>query len=306
MTDSRAKFIYTPSARLDFGERHVFPVDKYQRVRERVIAGGLATDADFAQSERIDRTAVLRVHSEDYLERLALYARTEPLLGLAEFEAPCFPEVIEAFEYMTGATLQAARIALDTRGFGFNIGGGFHHAMPTRGEGFCLLNDIAITIRALLSEGRIERATVVDVDVHQGNGTAVCFADEPRVFTFSLHNDFIYPVKERSTLDVGLPMHADDATYLTALQDALPAAFAHRPDLLVYLAGADPFSEDQLGQLNVSIDGLLQRDRIVLGAARAADVPTVVTLAGGYARRTDDVVEIHTNTARTCLDVWSR
>jgi acetoin utilization deacetylase AcuC-like enzyme len=175
-----------------------------------------------------------------------------------------------------------------------NIGGGFHHAFPSHGEGFCLYNDVAVAIRVLQRDGVITRAAVVDVDVHQGNGTAFIFDGDPAVFTFSIHQEHNYPhVKPRGSLDIGLPDGATDAEYLHALERALPAAMAGAPDLVVYVAGADPFVEDQLGGLSLTYEGLRGRDFLVLSSARDAGIPVVIVFAGGYARRVDDTAAIH-------------
>jgi len=177
-----------------------------------------------------------------------------------------------------------------------HIGGGLHHAFPNHGEGFCPFNDVAVAARVLQARG-IDRIAIVDLDVHHGNGTAFTFESDPRVFTFSMHQQHNYPVfKPRGSLDVGLPDGAHDATYLGELARALPAVMAHRPQCVFYLAGADPYEDDQLGGLRLTKDGLRQRDRMVVEAVRAAGVPLVITLAGGYARRIDDTVAIHAAT----------
>ena len=199
---------------------------------------------------------------------------------------------------MTGGTTTAARLALDGHDrVAVHIGGGFHHAFAGHGEGFCMFNDVAVAIRRVFHERLAGRAAVVDLDVHQGNGTAAIFAGDRRVFTLSVHEQDNYPpVKPPSSLDIGLPRGTGDADYLAGLDAALARTLEHLPDVVFYLAGADPYLDDQLGGLALTLDGLRRRDRLVFGAARAAGVPIVVLLAGGYARRVDDTVAIHVAT----------
>jgi acetoin utilization deacetylase AcuC-like enzyme len=197
---------------------------------------------------------------------------------------------------MVGGTMQAARLALD-EGMAANLGGGLHHGFARHGEGFCVFNDVAVAIRRLMADGLVRRPAVVDLDVHHGNGTAAIFARDPDVFTFSMHQEHNYPyLKPPSTLDIGLNDRTGDAEYLDKLAQALPEVLAHRPDLIVYLAGADPYRHDQLGGLSLSLDGLRQRDRLVFDTGRQAGIPIVVTLAGGYAKQLADTVAIHVAT----------
>jgi acetoin utilization deacetylase AcuC-like enzyme len=200
---------------------------------------------------------------------------------------------------MTGGTALASRLALE-HGRAAHLGGGFHHAFPDHGEGFCLINDVAIAIRMLQRDAAVTRALVVDLDVHHGNGTAAIFKDDDAVFTFSMHQQQNYPAwKPPGDLDVGLADGTGDDEYLALLEQHLPAILdTHRPDIVLYLAGADPYREDQLGGLGLTIDGLRRRDAFVIASAAHARVPLAITLAGGYARRTDDTVEIHCNTVR--------
>ena len=194
--------------------------------------------------------------------------------------------------------LQTSDFGLQTSDFCVtcHIGGGLHHAFPNHGEGFCPFNDVAVAIRVLQAHG-LERVAVVDLDVHHGNGTAFIFESDPRVFTFSMHQQHNYPMwKPRSTLDIGLADGTRDATYLRELERALPQVMAHRPECVFYLAGADPYEDDQLGGLRLTKEGLRTRDRMVIEAVRTADVPLVMVLAGGYARRVEDTVDIHVAT----------
>ena len=222
---------------------------------------------------------------------------------VAQLELPWSIEMVEGFRLMVGGTIKAARIAcgldefrIQNSEFGIHIGGGFHHAFPNHGEGFCPFNDVAVAARVLQSRG-LERIAIVDLDVHHGNGTAFVFESDPRVFTFSMHQQHNYPLwKPRGSLDIGLPDGAHDATFLRELERALPAVIAHAPQCVFYLAGADPYEDDQLGGLRLTKDGLRRRDRLVIDTVRRAGVPLVIVLAGGYARHVEDTVAIHVAT----------
>jgi acetoin utilization deacetylase AcuC-like enzyme len=291
--------VHAETYRLDW-PGHVFPVGKYDRLRARLIEESLAAAADFLRPEPATDELLTLVHSPRYLARLEQMTRT-PALGYHEFEIPISRSVLAAFRSMTGGTILAARRALP-HGASVNLGGGFHHAFAERGEGFCLLNDVAVAIRALAREGLARRFAVIDCDLHQGNGTARIFHGDPDVFTFSIHQEDLYPIKEVSDLDIGLEAGATDADYLGALGRVLPAILdRHEPQLVFYVAGADPYEEDQLGNLRLTLDGLAQRDRLVFGAAAQRDLPVVAVLAGGYARRSADVVEIHLRMVREAL-----
>jgi acetoin utilization deacetylase AcuC-like enzyme len=239
---------------------------------------------------------VLLVHTEDYVTRLragSLTPRELRRLGL-----PWSKSLVRRSFLATGGTIKAARAALAS-GIASNLAGGTHHAFPERGEGFCVLNDVAVAIRILRRDGVIERAAVVDCDVHQGNGTATIFENDQSVFTFSMHGAKNYPVfKARSTLDIELPDGTGDDEYLRSLAEHLPRVFAHRPDILFYLGGADPYAGDKLGRLSLSIAGLRARDEFVLGECLARGVPVATVMSGGYAADIDDTVEIHCNTIR--------
>jgi len=287
------RYVHSARYRLDW-PGHVFPTEKYDRVRARL--------GEVLEPEPATREELLLVHTEGYLRFLEEISR-EPERGYSIFEVPCSPEVVEAFRWAAGGTILAGRLALG-EGAAANVGGGFHHAFADRGEGFCLINDIAVAIRVLRREGRLRRAAVVDLDLHQGNGTARIFQGDPDVFTFSIHQEHLYPVKERSSLDVGLDACTGDAEYLEKLLAALPRVFESRPEIVVYQAGADPYKEDQLGSLRLTMEGLRERDRIVFEACRRQGVPVAVTLGGGYARRMEDVVDIHVNTLRLMAEVF--
>jgi len=271
---------------------HVFPTRKFRLVREEVVRRGLLADRDVLEPQRAADAAVLRVHDRPYVEKL-LQGKLS-VLEEAVLELPYSKQLVEASFLCAGGSILAARESL-TRGAGINLGGGFHHAFPDHGEGFCVFNDIAIAIRALQHEGRIRRAAVIDLDVHQGNGTAAIFRDDPTVFTFSMHHEQNYPaIKPPSDLDVGLDTGTDGATYLAALERHLPAILdRHRPDLVAYVAGADPYEQDQLGGLRLEREDLRKRDRIVFEGAATREIPVVAFLAGGYAARVEDTIGIH-------------
>ena len=293
---------YTPRYYADIGEGHVFPIRKFELVRDRLLSEGTLRRADIVEPQPAAVADVLLVHTEDYITRLRsgrLTPRELRRLGL-----PWSKALVRRSFLAAGGTLAAARRAL-AEGVGSNLAGGTHHAFPDHGEGFCVLNDVAITIRVLLRDRLIVRAGVVDCDVHQGNGTAAIFEGDARVFTFSMHGAKNYPLfKTRSDLDVELPDATGDEAYMTALAETLPRVFAHEPDIVFYLGGADPYVGDKLGRLALTIEGLAARDRFVLTECRARRIPVVTVMSGGYAEEIKDTVEIHCNTIRAVRDVF--
>ena len=271
---------------------HVWPTSKYRLIKERCesTVPGLIVQ----QPTRASWDELALAHSPEYLEKLRTNTLTQE--EIATLELPWRPELADAFRLMVGGTCAAARAALED-GCAAHLGGGLHHAFAAHGEGFCPLNDVAVAIRVLQRDGAVARAAVVDLDVHHGNGTAMIFESDPRVFTFSMHQQHIYPLfKPRSSLDIGLEDGAGDDRYLTHLRGALPRVFESTPEIAVYLAGADPFERDQLGGLRLTKAGLRERDRLVIAASRRAGVPLVTVLAGGYARDVRDTVDIHAAT----------
>ena len=287
-------FFYSPKYELEW-DRHVFPAEKYRLVAERLRREGVARD--FIDPVAATDEELLLVHTPAYLHRLEGMTRT-PELGYAEFEVPVTQRVIETFRITTGGTIAAARRAL-TEGVAGNVSGGFHHAFADSGEGFCLINDLAVAIRVLQRDRLIARAAVIDLDLHQGNGTARIFAGDPNVFTFSMHQQNNYPNKQRSSWDIGLNDYTQDDEYLALLMPAVPKILDEfKPDIVVYQAGADPYKDDKLGSLELTIEGLAARDRLVYRECRKRKIPIVATLGGGYAIRTEDVVTIHCNTLR--------
>ena len=330
------KLIYSDDYFLPIGS-HVFPAEKYQRIHEHLLASGVAEPSDFvAPSPATDRD-VLLVHTPAYVEKLqtgTLSAREE-----LELEVPYSPELVDAFWLAAGGSILAADQALRD-GVAISIGGGFHHAFPDHGEGFCVIHDVAIAIRRMQRDDKIHTAMTVDCDVHQGNGTAAIFAgtrmaSEPLpsvphftqhqavaahtppksrmhsgfagdVFTISLHQENNYPVwKPPSSIDVDLPDGVDDDYYLAWLDNALSSGLRQfKPELICYLAGADPYREDQLGGLALTIEGLKKRDELVYRVAKARGIPVMVTLAGGYAQNVEDTITIHCNTEIAAKEVF--
>lgn len=285
--------VYSP--RYEFSlPGHVWPTAKY-----RLIVEQLRGAVDLVPPSPASWDDLALVHTAEYLDKLRSHRLT--LGDLVTLELPWTPELADAFRLMVGGTCDAARLALD-EGRAAHVGGGLHHAYAEHGEGFCPFNDIAVAIRVLQRDGKIARAAVVDCDVHHGNGTAAIFAHDPAVFTFSIHQQHNYPAhKPASSLDIGLEDGAGDARYLAALRGALPQVIGSRPDLLVYVAGADPFEKDRLGGLALTKEGLAERDEEVVAAAHAAGIPLALVLAGGYAADVADTVDIQAATVRALL-----
>jgi len=278
-------------------EGHRFPIAKYALLRERVLAEGIVPAETMHDPSRVSRDDLLLVHTADYVDRFTtgrLSAEEERRLGFLWSEF-----LVERSYRAAGGTSEAARFALD-HGVAMNLAGGTHHAFPGHGEGFCVFNDVAVAIRALQRDAKIGRALVVDLDVHQGNGTHAVFAGDSSVFTFSMHGDRNYPFRKvPGSLDVDLHDRMGDDEYLSLLMDALPSVIANaRPDLVIYLAGADPHENDRLGRLSLTFDGLARRDSLVLEQCREVGLPVVVTIAGGYGKSIDETVQVHVNTAR--------
>jgi acetoin utilization deacetylase AcuC-like enzyme len=283
---------YHPDYRVYLPPTHPFPMGKYPLLYERLLADGTIRAAEVMTPEEAPLEWLLRVHAADYLARVAdgtLSAQEVRRLGV-----PWTPHLWRRSRLATHGTYLAARAALED-GLAGNLAGGTHHAYPDHGEGFCVLNDVAVAVRQLRAEGRLGRVLVVDLDVHQGNGTAAIFAGDPDTFTLSLHGERNYPLtKERSSLDVGLPDGLGDAGYLAALADALPRAIGEaRAGLAFYLGGVDVAAGDRYGKLGLSDDGIRARDAYALARLRDAGVPVALTLAGGYAPTPLRTAELH-------------
>jgi len=325
------KLVYSDDYYLPIGS-HVFPAVKYKRIHEQLIETGVAAIEDFVPPRPATDQDILLVHTPQYVEKLrtgTLSAREQ-----LELEVPFSPELVRAFWLAAGGSMLAADYALN-EGVAINIGGGFHHAFPDHGEGFCMIHDVAIAIRRMQRDDKIRRAMTVDCDVHQGNGTAAIFAgvripSDPLpsvsspalnphkparmraahagdVFTISLHQENNYPAfKPPSSIDIDLPDEVGDHDYLAWLDNALSSGLRQfEPELICYIAGADPYREDQLGGLALTIEGLKKRDELVFRVAKARDIPVMVTFAGGYARKVEDTVTIHCNTVRAAKEVFA-
>src|SRR5258706_2554719 len=330
------KLIYSDDYYLPIGA-HVFPAEKYRRIRDRLLELGVASAEDFVVPEPASDQDILLVHTPQYVEKLktgTLSPREE-----MELEIPYSPELVRAFWLAAGGSILAAQHALRD-GIAVSIGGGFHHAFPDHGEGFCMIHDVAVAIRRLQRDDKIRTAMTIDCDVHHGNGTAAIFgkmrtagallpsagaltldssgrgselpnkirgAHAGEVFTISLHQHNNYPMwKPPSSIDVDLPDGVEDDDYLAWLDNALSSGLRQfEPDLLCYIAGADPYREDQLGGLSLTIEGLKKRDELVFRVARARNIPVMVTFAGGYARDVEDTVTIHCNTVIAAKEVWT-
>ena len=323
------KLVYSDKYFLPIGE-HIFRADKYRLIIERLMHEGWADASDILAPSPATEDDVLLVHSPHYVNKLmegSLSAREE-----LQMEIPYSPQVVDTFMLHCGGSILAAEQAL-REGVCINVGGGFHHAFPDHGEGFCMMHDVAVAIRKMQKRGLIKRAMTVDVDVHQGNGTAAIFSAKANsmstlpsgspvtthqaganmlqgsckdVFTISLHQEHNYPiVKPPSSIDVNLPNGCSDSEYLAWLDNALSSGLRQfEPELICYVAGADPFREDQLGGLDLTIEGLKQRDELLFRVARARNIPVMVTYAGGYANHVEDTVTIHCNTALAAAEVY--
>lgn len=321
------KLIYSDDYYLPIGS-HVFPAEKYKRVHDRLLSTNAAEASDFVSPRPAADEDILLAHTPQYVHKLktgTLSAREE-----LEMEVPYSPELVRAYWLAAGGSMLAADYALND-GIAINIGGGFHHAFPDHGEGFCMINDIAVAIRRMQADEKIRTAMTVDCDVHQGNGTAVIFAPKPNagnrltppiagagdpsrmrrpscdVFTISLHQENNYPVfKPPSSLDLNLPDGMGDGEYLACLGDAISLGLDKFPDpeLISYVAGADPYRDDQLGGLSLTIEGLKERDVMVFRLAKAAGIPVMVTFAGGYAHRMEDTITIHSNTVLAAKEIF--
>lgn len=298
------RLVYHDGYDLRLGD-HVFPSQKFRYIRERLIRDRFAAAEDFVRPEPASDDEILAVHEPGWVNRLKTGTLTYQ--EIMRLEVPYSHELVEAYWLAAGGSILAARFALE-HGVGFNVGGGFHHAFAGHGEGFCAINDIAVAVRAMQREGRIQRAMVVDCDVHHGNGTAGIFAGDASVFTLSIHQFNNYPSeKPPSSLDIHLPDGVGDEDYLHRLGNGYRAALSmFHPELLIYVAGADPYCEDQLGGLSLSLEGLRERDRLVIWTALHSHIPVAIVLAGGYAVNVQDTVTIHANTAYVAKEILEK
>jgi acetoin utilization deacetylase AcuC-like enzyme len=291
------KIFYTDSFAIPLPEKHSFPINKYALLRKRIEKSHHFSARDLCIPHAATDQEIFRAHDPDYLHRLHQGQLTA--MEIRRIGLPWSPELVERARRSAGATVEACFAALDD-GVAVHLGGGTHHAFKDQGQGYCVFNDSAIAVRALQAETQIRRVLILDCDVHQGNGTAALLQNDPSVFTFSIHgkNNFPYR-KERSDLDIALDDDADDRVYLDALKTGIRTSLKRaRADAAIFLAGADPYIYDRFGRLALSKEGLAQRDRMVLDACRKSGLPVAVTMAGGYAPRIEDTVDIHFQTVQ--------
>ena len=296
---------YSDRYLIELSPTHVFPIRKYRLVRDRLLAEGTITHWHLIEPPLATDEDILLVHTEDYWRRVV--AGTLSAAEVRRIGFPWSEALVRRSRTAVQGTIIAARHALRD-GVASNLAGGTHHAYPDHGEGYCVLNDLAIAARVLLRDGLARRVAIIDCDVHQGNGTAAIFDRDPRVFTFSIHGAKNYPLrKEGSRVDVALADGVGDEEYLAALGEHVPAILSYfRPEVVFYQAGVDPYQGDRLGKLQLTLDGLRRRDEFVIGACRTAGVPVVTTMGGGYAREISETVEAHCNTVRVALGFFTR
>ncbi len=295
----QVRFVYSPDYYCDIGE-HVFRTEKYGLLKQRMVEKGVAAEDDFLRPSPAERADLELVHTPEYVDDLMEVRRTGRTV---RSEMPISREIVGAFALGAGGTMLACRAALEERTFAMNLAGGFHHAFPDWAEGFCYINDVALGVEKVRAEGLVSRAMVVDCDLHQGNGTAYMFRDEPEVFTFSIHQEHNYPYKRRSDLDIGLPDFCGGDRYLSELTDKLPEAMdRHEPEFVLYVAGADPHEEDLLGSLRLNFEDLRRRDDLVLGACAERAIPAAAVLAGGYCPEVETTVRIHFGTVQALCE----
>jgi acetoin utilization deacetylase AcuC-like enzyme len=295
------KLFYSDIFVLPLPEGHRFPIQKYTLLRQRIMSDGLVGGEDLQVPEPASLEQLLLVHHADYLARVFQGYLSEKEVRRIGF--PWSPQMVERSRRSVGGTISACRAALED-GISANLAGGTHHAYPDHGEGYCVFNDVAIAARAVQAEGLVRRVLILDCDVHQGNGTAAIFSNDPCVFTFSIHGEKNFPfLKERSDLDIALPDETSDRAYIEALKTGIRASIDRaETGLVIYLAGADPFMGDRLGRLALTKQGLAERDKLVFEACRAAGLPVAITMAGGYARQIEDTVDIHFQTIKAALE----
>jgi acetoin utilization deacetylase AcuC-like enzyme len=292
------KLVYSARYEIDIGD-HVFPTDKYRRIREYLLKEQLATEADFVEPPPPDLDDIRLVHTREFVDEM-VHLRWTP--RTVRSELPLTEDIVQGYFLHASGTVLGCQLALD-EGKCVHLGGGFHHAFAEHAEGFCYVNDMAVGVAKMLKTGRVQRAAVLDCDLHQGNGTARIFQKDPRVFTFSIHQEALYPMKERGSLDIGLDNEVGDDEYLDRLGSAIPQILdQHRPELIVYQAGSDPYKFDRLGALRLTLEGLVRRDKLVYDHARQRNIPIVAVLGGGYALDTNDTVLIHSNLVRVFLE----
>jgi len=298
------KIAYSSVYKYSLPEGHRFPMEKYELVPQQLIHENVVEQRQFFEPEKLTREQLSLTHCESFLDKLDALELTKR--EIRDIGFPISKRLIERGKIISGGTYQCAKYALDF-GVALNIAGGTHHSFKDRGEGFCIYNDFAIAANLLLKSQSVQRVLIVDLDVHQGNGTAAIFKDNPEVFTFSIHGAKNYPLrKEESDMDIALPDLANDEQYLNALEKALPKAILlAKPDIVMYLSGVDILNTDKLGRLGVSKQGCLERDRYVFRKCYQDGIPVTVSMGGGYSEKLVDIVDAHTNTFKAAQEVWA-
>lgn len=294
---------YSPVYKYTLPKGHRFPMEKYELIPEQLLYEGTVSEIDFFTPHPMEDELILLTHSREYIRKLNHLALTRK--EIRDIGFPIHASLITRGKHIANGTLQCAYIAKET-GVSLNVAGGTHHAFAEKGEGFCILNDIAIVANILLNKKESEKMMIIDLDVHQGNGTAHIFRNEPRVFTFSMHGERNYPLrKEKSDLDIGLPDNTSDKLYLDILCKTLPVLISNeKPDFIFYLSGVDILETDKLGRLSISKRGCKERDRFVLELCRAENIPAAVSMGGGYSTRIADTVDAHCNTFRLAKEIF--
>lgn len=297
------KIAYSPIYKYSLPDGHRFPMEKYELIPEQLLYEGTISEDNFFHPKPLDEATILLTHEKDFWERLKNQALTKK--EIREIGFPMSPALIERGRHIANGTLECAYYA-QQYGVAMNIAGGTHHSYTYKGAGFCVLNDIAIAANHLLKEGLAKKILVVDLDVHQGDGTAQIFQNENRVFTFSMHGAKNYPLrKQQSNLDIGLPDKTEDAFYLKTLKDTLPLLLdTVQPDFIFYLSGVDIIASDKLGRLSVSIQGCKERDRFVFQTCKDYQIPVAASMGGGYSERLAHIIEAHANTYRVAQEIF--
>ena len=299
----KIRIVYSKDYAVDIGD-HVFPTLKYKLIKDQILKDPTLKDrVDFVTPKSAREEDILLAHTEEYLNKLTRGTLTRE--EILRMELPYSKKLVDVSVLCCGGTTLATQIALNDS-LGIHVGGGFHHAFSDHGEGFCMLNDIAVAVKRLVKYGPVKRVLIADCDLHQANGTAAIFAGDKSVFTFSIHQENNYPfLKPASNLDIGLEDGAGDDEYLKALSENIPSIIKNfKPEFLMYVAGADPYKEDQLGGLKLTKEGLKRRDEFFYGKAKDAKIPVAVVLAGGYAFHGSDTVDIHYNTIKSGIDIF--
>lgn len=297
------RIAFSPIYKYEVPAGHRFPMEKYELLPEQLLYEGTVTEANFFAPKRVSEEIILWTHEQDYWLRMKNQQLTKKEIRAIGF--PMSEQLVIRGTYISNGTIECAEFALQ-HGVSMNIAGGTHHSFTYKGEGFCLLNDIAIASNFLLKKGLAKKILVIDLDVHQGNGTAQIFQNNPNVFTFSMHGAKNYPTrKEQSDLDIGLPDKTEDEAYLKILRETLPELLdSVEPDFIFYLSGVDVLATDKLGRLSMTVAGCKERDKIVLEICKKNDLPVAISMGGGYSERISTIIEAHANTYRLAQEIW--